>query len=493
MSEADGGAVAELRRVLGRRDVLALAFGAMVGWGWVVLAGEMVVRGGSLGSMLAFTLGAVMVLLVGLTYAELTSALSRAGGELAFTYAGIGPRAALLCGWTLGLAYLSVCAFEAVALPTVVGYLVPGFERGFLYTVAGWDVHVSWVAVGVAGALLVGWVNYRGVKLAAFAQWTAATVLLLIGLAFFVPGTLRGDMANLAPEFTTFDGFLRVVMMTPFLFVGFDVIPQVAEEVKIPFRAIGRILLLSILLAMGWYVAVQWTVSITLDDSALATAELPTADAMSAVYRSAWAGRVLVIAGLMGILTSWNAFFVGGSRLLFAMARAGMLPPVFARLHPRHESPVAAIALLTVLSAIAPFFGRRVLVWLVDAGSFAVVVAYFLVVLSFLRLRRRHPDLPRPYRAPLPALTGAAALLATVFFILLYLPLPGSSAALVWPAEWAIVFAWAALGVLLAFATPGLRAHLGSAAQTTAVLGPYADVIVKSTPAPEHQASSPRS
>jgi basic amino acid/polyamine antiporter, APA family len=468
------GMPVELRRVLGRRDVLALAFGAMVGWGWVVLAGEMVVLGGSFGSMLAFGVGAVMVLLVGLTYAELTSALSRAGGELAFTYAGIGPRTSLFCGWTLGLAYLSVCAFEAAALPTVVGYLVPGFEQGFLYSVAGWDVHASWVAVGAGGALLVGWINYRGVKLAAAAQWMAALVLLAIGISFFVPGTARGEMANLAPEFTTLDGFLRVVMMTPFLFVGFDVIPQIAEEVNIPFRAIGRILLVSIVLAMGWYMAVQWTVAITLDDAALGTAQLPTADAMSAVYGSPWAGRLLVFAGLMGILTSWNAFFVGGSRLLFSMARAGMLPPVFARLHSRHGSPLAAIALLTGLSMLAPLFGRQVMVWLVDAGSFAAVIAYFLVAISFVRLRRLHPSLPRPYKAPLPALTGAAAIVATMLFLLLYLPIPGSAASLVWPAEWLIVATWAALGTLLAFATPGLRGRLGSDEQTNALLGPYA-------------------
>ena len=76
----------DLRRVLTRRDVLGLAFGAMVGWGWVVLAGDMIARAGTLGSALAFVVGAVMVLLVGLTYAELTAALPRAGGELAFTW-----------------------------------------------------------------------------------------------------------------------------------------------------------------------------------------------------------------------------------------------------------------------------------------------------------------------------------------------------------------------------------------------------------------------
>ncbi|MCH8961811.1 MAG: APC family permease, partial [Bacteroidetes bacterium] len=146
------------------RDVLAIAFGAMVGWSWVVLAGEMIVRAGALGSVLALVVGAVMVWLVGLTYAELTSALPRAGGEISFTFVGLGPTAAFICGWTLLLAYVAVCAFEAVALPTVASYLAPGFEVGHLYTVAGWDVQISWVAVGVAGAISIGIVNYLGIR-----------------------------------------------------------------------------------------------------------------------------------------------------------------------------------------------------------------------------------------------------------------------------------------------------------------------------------------
>ena len=464
---------AQLRRILSRRDVLAIAFGAMVGWSWVVLAGEMIVRAGALGSVLALVVGAVMVWLVGLTYAELTSALPRAGGEISFTFVGLGPTAAFICGWTLLLAYVAVCAFEAVALPTVASYLAPGFAVGHLYTVAEWDVQISWVAVGVAGAISIGIVNYLGIRFAAFAQGMAAVALLLIGLSFFVPGMLRGEPVNLVPHFTTLEGFFRVVIMTPFLYLGFDVIPQVAEDIDIPFRAVGRLILLSILLALGWYGLVQCTVGLTLAPETLLDRTLPTADAMSVVYGSPWAGRVLVAGGLLGIVTSWNAFFIGASRLLFAMARGGMLPPVFARLHPRFESPVAVIALLTGLSALAPFFGRPALVWLVDAGGLAAVVAYLLVAISFLVIRRRYPELSRPYRTPVPLVVGWLAILTTVFFILLYLP--GSPSALVWPAEWAIVLVWVALGVLFAVGISGRVAAMGPGTQARLILGDYVD------------------
>ena len=330
---------------------MAIAFGAMIGWGWVVLAGEMILRAGTLGSILALAIGAVMVWLVGLTYAELTAALSRAGGEISFTYVGLGSTGAFICGWTLVLAYVGVCAFETVAFPTVASYLAPGFETGYLYTVAGWDVNLTWVLVGVTGALTIGVVNYRGIRFAAFAQSIAAGCLLLVGLAFFLPGTVSGDTANLVPYVTGWDGVLRVVIMTPFLYIGFDVIPQVAEEINIPFRAVGRIIVLSIVMALAWYGLVQFSVGLSLAPETLADRSLPTADAMSAVYGSPWAGRVLVFGGLLGIATSWNAFFIGASRLLFAMARGGMLPPVFARLHPRYESPVAVVVALTAVTA----------------------------------------------------------------------------------------------------------------------------------------------
>jgi amino acid transporter len=472
----------DLRKVLTRRDVLGLAFGAMVGWGWVVLAGDMIARAGTLGSALAFVVGAVMVLLVGLTYAELTSALPRAGGELTFTFLAFGPRASFACGWTLILAYLTVCAFEAVSLPTVLGYLFEGLEAGHLYSVAGWDVHLSWLLVGVLGALVVGAVNYFGIRMASVLQVVATAFLFLVGVAFFVPGNLHGDLANLAPRFTGVAGFFGVVIMTPFLFLGFDVIPQVAEEVEVPHRAIGRLLLVSILLALGWYALVQWTVGLTLGPQARETADLATADAMAAVYGSPWAGRVLILGGLMGILTSWNAFFIGASRLMFAMARGGLLPPVFARLHPRHGSPVAVILLLTALSAIAPFFGRHVLVWLVDAGGLAAVLAYLLVSASFLRLRRTHRGLSRPYRVPAAGLVGPAALVTTALFVMLYLP--GSPSALLWPQEWAIVLAWAALGLALHLGSRRRLESLTPGAQARAILGRD----VSATQAPEGNA-----
>jgi amino acid transporter len=196
------------------------------------------------------------------------------------------------------------------------------------------------------------------------------------------------------------------------------------------------------------------------------------------VYGSPAAGHVLVFAGLLGIMTSWNGFFIGATRLFFAMGRARMLPAIFSRLHPRYGTPVAAILLMTIMTSIAPFFGRPALVWLVDAGSFATVVGYLLVVISFLLIRRRYPRLPRPYRIGRPMLVGLLALLATVFFAVLYLP--GSPSALIWPYEWAIILVWSlAGGILGVLMTRQLSANERKE-QARYILGDYAGMLDQS-------------
>ncbi|MGY8795589.1 MAG: amino acid permease, partial [Woeseiales bacterium] len=102
---------------------------------------------------------------------------------------------------------------------------------------------------------------------------------------------------------------------------------------------------------------------------------LPTADASAALLGGSWGGKLLVIGGIGGILTSWNAFLIGGSRAIYALARAGQLPASLGRLHPKFNTPHRAVMLIGALSILAPLFGRPALVWLVDAGGLGIVVA----------------------------------------------------------------------------------------------------------------------
>ena len=420
----------------------------MIGWSWVALTGNWIDRAGSVGAMLAFTFGGVAVVLVGLTYAELASAMPEAGGEHVYSHRALGSTASFVCTWAILLGYVSVVAFEAVALPTVVDYLIPGFSRGYLWTIAGWDVELSWVLVGIIAAVAMTAINIVGIRTAAKLQFLVTMLVIAVGVLLIGGAGAEGSTENMRPLIDNgAKGFLGVLVMVPFMFVGFDVIPQSAEEVDIPFSEIGRTLMISILMAVFWYVLIIGAVSMGLPEIDRVASSLPTADATAALFGATWAANLLVLAGIGGILTSWNAFLIGGSRALYALARAGQLPQKLGALHPRYNTPHNAVLLIGALSVLAPLFGRPALVWLVDAGGLGIVTAYAFVAWSFLRLRKTEPDMPRPYKVRHGRLIGTAALVLSLAIATLYLPI--SPAALIWPYEWLIVIAWVVLGGIM--------------------------------------------
>ncbi|MCG8413779.1 MAG: APC family permease [Pseudomonadales bacterium] len=434
-------------RVLGRRDVIALAFGCMIGWSWVVLTGTWITSAGVMGAITAFLVGGGAIAIVGLTYAELASALPFAGGEHVYSERALGYGPSFICTWAIILGYMSVIAFEAVALPTVMDSLVPGLDIGYLWTVAGWEVYATWVATGILGAIVMTTLNVLGVKFVAIVQTTVVVLILVVGFVFVTGAAFSGSTSNIDPLF--FDGLSGiaiVLVMVPFMFVGFDVIPQAAEEIDLPFRDIGTALIISVIMAIAWYALIIIGVGMVMDFESLLTADLVTAEANAVVYGEL-GGTILLIAGLAGIITSWNALIVGASRAIYAMAKAGMLPHFLAEIHPRYHTPKNAILLIGALSVISPFFGRAALVWLVNAGGLGIVVAYGFVALSFLALRRNEPELERPYRAPGGMATGYLALVLSIGIGALYFP--GSPSALVWPQEWSIIFFWIILGAVL--------------------------------------------
>ncbi len=436
-----------LIRVLKRREVVALAFGAMIGWSWVALAGTWLVSAGSLGAIVAFLIGGAVIAFIGLTYAELASAMPQVGGEHAYSLRALGPGASFVCTWAIIFGYVSVVAFEVVALPTVMEYLFPGLKAGYLWTVAGYDVYLSWVLIGVGGSLVMTAVNVVGIKTAGIVQTAVTLVILFAGVVVVSGALFNGSTANMQPlEVGGINGMLTVLVMVPFLLVGFDVIPQAAEEIDLPYREIGIVLVASVIMAVAWYVLIVLSVALSLDNTTLDSASLATADAGTAAWGRPVIGKLVVVAGIAGILTSWNAFLVGGSRAIYALAEAGAMPRFLGRLHPRFNTPANAIVLVGVLTVFAPLFGRQTLIWLVDAGGLGIVVAYAMVALSFIVLRKREPEMPRPYRVRYGSLVGYAAFSLALGMMILYLP--GSPSALVWPHEWMILLSGAAVGAV---------------------------------------------
>ena len=173
---------------------------------------------------------------------------------------------------------------------------------------------------------------------------------------------------------------------------------------------------------------------------------LVTADAMSVAFGSSMMAKVLIIGGICGVVTSWNSFLIGGSRAMYSMAESYMIPHTFAKLHDKYKTPVNALLLIGVLSIVALFFGRKMLVWVVDAGNFGCCMAYCMVSISFLILRKKAPNMVRPYKVRHYKFVGAMAVLMSAFMVVMYI-VPGSGAALA-PQEWGMVAGWSLLGVI---------------------------------------------
>ena len=347
--------------------------------------------------------------------------------------------------------------FEACALPTIITYIYPGFLKGYLYSVAGFDIYASWLAVAIIMSLLITYINIRGAKTAAVLQTVLTVIIGGVGILLIVASVVTGDTSNLdgqlfmgGDQLTSFKAVIAVAVTTPFFFIGFDVIPQAAEEINVPLKKIGTMMLFSIVMAVTFYalviLAVGYVLNHTEIENAMSGSGLVTADAMAKAFNSSVMSKVLIVGGMCGIVTSWNSFMIGGSRAMYSMAESYMIPKVFAKLHPKYKTPINSLYLIGLLSCLAPLAGRRMLVWISDAGNFGCCLAYCMVSISFLILRKKEPDMPRPYKVGPYKFVGAMAVIMSGFMIVMYM-IPNSGAALVWQ-EWAMAGGWCVLGAI---------------------------------------------
>ena len=445
----------EFNKVLNAWDILVIAFGAMIGWGWVVSTGGWIEKGGVIGAALGFAIGGIMIFFVGLTYAELTAAMPQCGGEHVFSYRAMGATGSFICTWMIVLGYVSVACFEACAFPTIITYLWPGFLKGYMYTVAGFDIYASWLITAIVIAFLIMLINIIGAKTAAILQTVLTCIIGGAGILLIVASVINGTVDNLDGQIfagtttgVNIKAIIGVAAMSPFYFIGFDVIPQAAEEINVPPKKIGNILILSVVLAVIFYAFVIIAVGFVMNPGDIIVSQeatgLVTADAMAAAFNTKIMAKVIIVGGMCGIVTSWNSFLLGGSRAMYSMAESYMIPKFFAKLHPKHKTPVNALILIGILTMLAPFAGRKMLVWISDAGNFGCCFAYCMVALSFMILRKKEPDMPRPYKVPCYKFFGTMAVIMSGFMVAMYC-IPGSGGNLILQ-EWLMVLGWSALG-----------------------------------------------
>ena len=443
-------------KVMSATDILVVAFGAMIGWGWVVSSGRWIQNAGVVGTVIGFIIGGVMIYFVGMTYAELTPAMPKVGGEHVFSYKAFGPTGSFICTWALILSYIGVVCFEAVSLPTIISYIFPSFNQVYLYTVAGSDVYLTGVILASLCTIGIIIINILGIKAASIFQTILTVTIAVVGVILVIASAINGEPSNLDGQVIVGEGLgsiksiLSVAVVTPFFLFGFDVIPQVAEEINIPLKKVARVLLLSIICAVTFYGLVVFAVGYALNSQeiteAMQGAGLVTATAMEKVFNSTIMAKVLIVGGLCGVVTSWNSFLIGGSRAIFSMAESRMIPGRFSMLNKKHKTPVNALLLIGVLSLVAPFFGRTMLVWISDAASFACCLAYCMVAMSFVILRKKEPNLHRPYKVKHYKFVGITASILSGMMVVLYL-IPGSGCSMT-VEEWIIVGGWALLGLI---------------------------------------------
>ncbi|WP_296701378.1 APC family permease [Algoriphagus sp.] len=445
----------QLHRGIGKAGLFSLAFGAMIGVGWVTAMGSWLSNAGPLGAIIAFFLGGLIILVIGICYAEVTAALPLSGGEVAYAYKAFGSSKSFIVGWFLTFGYLSVSAFEAVSINKVLSYLIPSIDLIPIYSVNGSPVYLVHLFISAFFVVLISAINYTGVKNSARFQVGLTILFVLLTFVFVIAGFIMGDFKNLTPLFSGNStgsitaGIAMVLVTVPFWFVGFDTIPQAAEEAdqSIPFKTIGSLILVSIIAAICFYMLLILSTSTAAPWNEILDEKLPTASAFEKATESPFMVKIILITALVGLLTSWNGFFLAGSRVLFALGRGKIISPQFGKSHPTYHTPYKAVLFSGLITFLASLMGQGAMVAFVNVGSLCIVIAFFGVSFSFLSLRKKFPNLNRPFFAPKGRFLGILSICGTLCMLIAML-YPGSPAALAWPLEWVIFSVFSLLGFI---------------------------------------------
>jgi amino acid transporter len=373
-----------LKRGLTLVTLFTLLTGAMVGMGWAVLANVILDRSGP-ANILSLIIAAIFTLFVGLCFAELCSMMPVAGGAYIYVRRAMSKFGGFIAGWLLVLAYAAMMPGECIIIGKLVAGIIPGAP-------------VAWV--GVATAIIFTVINLIGITFSAIVQ-LVLTVILFAGMFIYaIPGFFQIDAANLMPFFGR--GVAGVFLMVPIYFLafmGYDILPQAAEEVKSPVRKMVFVIPLSIVFVLLAYLAVAITNAGVLpwEQIAKSTEPVPIIPIATRVLGPS-GPAIIIIAGICGLVTTLNGFVVGASRLMMAMAKDNELPRFFSTLSKRFAVPHWSILFVGVLGIIGSFVPQ--LIVLFDTAASAVLVTYALTAIAVILLRKKEPNVERPYKAP---------------------------------------------------------------------------------------------
>lgn len=440
----------KLHKVMRPVDVWGLALGAIIGWGCFVLPGTAFLpKAGPGGTAAGMLIGALLIIIIAVSYGYLIRNFPLSGGEFIYTKEAIGKRNAFVCGWAMILAYWSLIPLNATALAMISRYLFPGvIQQGFLYEIAGWDVYAGEVILASAAIVIMALINIRGIKQAAWMQ--TAIALTLVGCILVVTFLVfcMSDWSNLAPAFPDgrrwWKGVFSIVAMAPWAFIGFDCIPQSAEEYNFSHRKSTFIMISAVLVAAVLYIAVCAVTAVGAE---------PWQQLLQA--RSTWptgyvvrntiglAGIIVLgIAMCCAVVSGMNAFYISTSRLMYAMAKEGSLPKWFGHLSPKYGTPIKAILFTMTMSLFAPWFGREILLWIVDMTSVGAAIVFAYTTASSAIIARRNGS--RKYM-----IFGIIGCIFSLFFLSLLI-IPGMPGYLSFQSR-VVLLVWILIGVAFYF------------------------------------------
>ncbi|HCV9122131.1 TPA: APC family permease [Staphylococcus aureus] len=441
----------DLKQNLSEKFVWAIAYGSCIGWGAFILPGDWIKQSGSIAASIGIVIGALLMILIAVSYGALVERFPVSGGAFAFSFLSFGRYVSFFSSWFLTFGYVCVVALNATAFSLLVKFLLPDvLNNGKLYTIAGWDVYITEIIIATVLLLVFMLVTIRGASVSGSLQYYFCVAMVIVVLLMFFGSFFGNNFAleNLQPLAEPSKGWLVsivvIVSVAPWAYVGFDNIPQTAEEFNFAPNKTFKLIVYSLLAASLTYVVmILYTGWLSTSHQSL-NGQLWLTGAVTQTAFGYIGLGVLAIAIMMGIFTGLNGFLMSSSRLLFSMGRSGIMPTMFSKLHSKYKTPYVAIIFLVSVSLIAPWLGRTALTWIVDMSSTGVSIAYFITCLSAAKLFSYN----KQSNTYAPVYKTFAIIGSFVSFIFLALLLvPGSPAALTAPSYIALL-GWLIIGLI---------------------------------------------
>jgi len=420
----------ELKRDLGIWAALAIVVGTVIGSGIFRVPQAMILNVGTVPLVfLVWIVGGMLSLAGALTYAELAAAMPGAGGEYVYLTEAYGPLWGFLYSWTqMWIAKSGSIATMATAFFEYTAHFIPRFESVW-FTAGPFSVKYGQVFALVL-ILLLGGINYLGVRVGGDVQVAVTGVkigliafLILAGLLYSHPaavGVLPPLASSLPGKPPVFAGFIAALVGALWAYDGWNNVGMVASEVRNPQRNLPLALIGGTLGVIAVYMLANWAYFRVLSPAEVGAHKLVAAEMMQRIFESrgaaagSAAASAVSIAAMISIFAALNGSILTGARVPYAAARDGLFFPWAARVHPAFHTPGVSILMLSAWSSVLVLSGKYE--ELFDFVIFGSWILYAMATASVFVLRRKRPDLPRPYKTfgypavPLLFLAGAAVL-----------------------------------------------------------------------------------